>query len=119
MASTANRIPNAPTLNQGMSICLTAEQHRVGPDGLHADLRTAFANMASPVAGTAPMGDILKASAASIDRISGVPQECRERAKAAARAQIRATTGLTAPGRIRERPLPSGDARVVLQRGYY
>lgn len=119
MASPASRIPNAPTLNQGMSICLTEAQHGRGATGLHGYIRAAFAAMTSQVAGTAPMGDILEVSNASIDSIIDLPVECRERAKAAATGQVMATTGLAAPGRVRESPLPSGQAEIVLKRGYY
>lgn len=39
MNSTANRIPNAPTLNEGMAVCLTEEHHGSSEDGIHPDLQ--------------------------------------------------------------------------------
>jgi hypothetical protein len=121
MSSTANRIPNAPTFNQGMSICLTSAQHGSGPTGLHGQLRGRLAALgaSSPVAGTAPMGRILRESIASIMRVPGLPPECKALAATMTTAQVNANTGIRAPGRVRESPLPSGDALRVLSRGSY
>jgi hypothetical protein len=119
MDSTDFRTPNSPTFNQGMSICLTAEQHGSDEAGIHGQLRAGFAGLQSPVPGTASMGSILGISSASIDSIPGLPEACKQRAKLAASRQVMSTTGLEAPGRIKEKPLPSGQARVVLNRGYY
>jgi len=117
--STENRIPNAPTLNQGMSICLLSRQHGSDSEGLHGILRQRFAELASPVPGTAPMGAILAESIKVIEDIPDLPDECKALATAMATGQVASKTGFAAPGRTRERPLPSGDAETVLRRGHY
>jgi hypothetical protein len=120
-SSTENRIPNAPTLNQGMAICLTKEQHGSGPTGIHGRLRGPLNALGavSPVAGTAPMGQILAASTAEILAIPDLSPECKALASARAAEQVRSTTGMSAPGRTKESPLPSGDALRVLGAGTY
>ncbi|MDD7973949.1 DUF4150 domain-containing protein [Roseinatronobacter alkalisoli] len=121
--STAERINNerAPTFNQGMSICLKAEQHTSDPDGLHGQLRGAFnaIGTASPVAGTAPMRQILAESLAQIEDIPDLPEACKILAAALTTIQVENTTGLDTPGRTRESPLPTGRARDVLRQGHY
>lgn len=117
--STENRIPNAPTLNQGMSICLLSRQHGSDSEGLHGILRQRFAELASPVPGTAPMGAILAESIKVIEDIPDLPEECKALATAMATGQVASKTGFAAPGRTRERPLPSGEAETVLRRGHY
>lgn len=117
--STANRIPNSPTLNQGMSICLLSRQHGSDAEGLHGQLRDKFSKMVSPVPGTAPMGAILRDSLRVIDDIPDLPAECKKLAKALATGQVMTNTGLAAPGRIKESPLPTGEAEKVLRRGHY
>ncbi|WP_143074618.1 hypothetical protein [Methylobacterium sp. ap11] len=64
MNSTANRIRNAPTLNEGMAVCLTEEQHGSGEDGIHADLRASLNDLGEKYSpnGTAPLIEIIKAS---------------------------------------------------------
>ncbi len=118
-SSTADRIPNAPTFNQGMSICLLTRQHGSASDGLHGILRQRFSDLASPVPGTAPMGVILAESLGVIQQIPDLPPECKALATALATSQVGSNTGFAAPGRTRERPLPSGQAEVVLKRGHY
>jgi Domain of unknown function (DUF4150) len=113
-----NRIPNAPSFGQGMTVCLTGSMH----GGLHGSLNATLASIGSTQtpAGTAPMLKILKASTDSIDSIKGLSQECKEKAKAAARTQMLPIAAQ--PGRT-TLPLPStlGDPspRTVLERGYY
>lgn len=109
-----NRIPNAPTFGQGMTVCLTGVMH----GGLHASLNKALGTLGAghnPI-GTAPMLRILRASQTSIDSIKELPPECKERAKTAAEAQM--LTLLAQPGRTTI-PLPSPEAREVLARGHY
>jgi hypothetical protein len=119
--SAAERIPNAPTLNQGMSVCLTDVMHGSGADGLHGKLRGQLSGLGSQFKpnGTAPMGAILGKSLQSIDEIPGLPKECKEKAKAAAAAQVASRMKPTQPGRVWEKPLPSGAAYDVLSKGSY
>ncbi len=118
MSSTADRIPNAPTLNQGMAICLTTEQHA----GLHGGLRTVLNGLgaAQTPSGTAPMGKITLAADGSILAIKTLPAECKALAIAKLHAQL-VNQGIKPgqPGRTQEQPLPSGDAETVLRRGSY
>jgi Domain of unknown function (DUF4150) len=120
-ASTAERIPNAPTLNQGMTVCLTDVMHGSGADGLHGKLRGQLNGLGSQFKpnGTAPMGAILGKSLQSIDEIPGLPEECKKKAKAAAAAQVASRMKPTQPGRVWEKPLPSGAAYDVLSKGLY
>jgi hypothetical protein len=67
-------------------------------------------------AGTTPMDDILDASTDSKDTINGLSPDCKEKAKAAARAQMMPLAAQ--PGRT-TLSLPTPAARTVLQRGYY
>ena len=123
--STEDRINqgNAPTFNQGMSICLRADQHTSDPEGLHGQLRAAFSEIGaeprSPVGGTAPMQEILAASLAQIIAIDDLPDECKVLAAARTTLQVDTTVGRDAPGRTKEAPLPSGKARSVLWEGHY
>jgi hypothetical protein len=113
-AAGLNRIPNAPSLREGMTVCLTQGMH----GGLHGSLNSTLAGLGStqtPV-GTAPMIRILNASTASIDSIVGLSRECKERAKAAARLQMMPLAAQ--PGRTTV-PLPSPAAVEVLRRGHY
>lgn len=120
-SSTENRIPNAPTFNQGMSICLTSAQHGSGPDGLHGQLRGPLEALSttSPVPGTAPIESILELSVGSIMAIPDLPPECKTLAATSVTEQVLTHTGLEAPGRVKERPLPSGEAHRVLSAGSY
>ncbi|MEM7497552.1 MAG: DUF4150 domain-containing protein [Pseudomonadota bacterium] len=119
--TTDDRIPDAPTLNEGMSICLTPAQHSSGPTGIHGRLRGALNTLgaASPVPGTAPMGMILYESNKSIAETPGLTADCIARAQAAAVGQVVSHTGMAQPGRTQERPLPSPAALEVLERGHY
>ena len=119
MRSTKDRIPNAPTLMQGMSICLLPSQHGRGAGGLHGQLNERLKALPTPVSGTAPMDAILEESVAVIINIPDLPSECKELAETMTTAQVLLTVGDTAPGRTVEKPLPSGEAEVVLRRGYY
>jgi hypothetical protein len=121
MGTTANRIPNSPTLNQGMSICLTPAQHGSGPTGIHGRLRGPLneAGSASPVPGTAPMGKILAASNKSLLDTPGLAPECKARGAARATVQVNQFTGMAVPGRTLEAPLPTGRAAQVLSQGHY
>lgn len=120
-ASTADRIPSAPTFNQGMSICLTPAQHESGRDGLHGQLGASLRarGATSPVPGTAPMVDVLADSVAAIQGIPDLPEECKALASAMVTGQVVSGPGLTAPGRTQQSPRPAGMAREVLTRGYY
>ncbi len=116
--SPKDRIPNSPTLNQGMSICLTTGNHRRGEDAVHSMLNPALNTLgaANTPSGTAPMPDILKASTAALMAVQGVSGECKRIAIAATTAQ--AAPMLGQPGRTTT-SLPSPDARRVLQQGHY
>lgn len=113
-----NRIPNAPTFNQGMAICLTNAQH----EGLHSGLKVVLDGFgaAQTPSGTAPLGKIATASKASIVAVPDLPPECKALAIARVTAQMKAQ-GLrpNQPGRTQQAPLPSGDAATVLRRGSY
>jgi hypothetical protein len=65
------------------------------------------------------MAAILKESIKVINDLSDLPPRCKKLAATMATGQVVANTGLAAPGRIKERALPSGDAEKVLRRGYY
>ena len=95
--------------------------HGSGADGLHGKLRgqlNALGSQHTPN-GTAPMGKILAKSMQSIDEIPGLSKECKEKAKAAAAAQVTSRMKPTQPGRVWEKPLPGGDAYDVLSKGSY
>ena len=122
MNSTANRIPNAPTLNEGMAVCLTKNQHCKGKDGIHADLKASLDDLGDRYTpnGTAPLGAILEVSKQSIDKISDLPEDCKKLAKSKLDTQVQQKNlDPEQPRRTREKPLPSGDAKTVLQCGYY
>jgi hypothetical protein len=120
-SSSTDRIPNAPTLNEGMSVCLTEAMHGSGPEGLHGKLRGQLNTLGSQHTpnGTAPIGKILGKSMQSIDDIPGLSKECKEKAKAAAAAQVSSRMKPSQPGRAWEKPLPGGAAYDVLSRGSY
>ncbi|MEM7526978.1 MAG: DUF4150 domain-containing protein [Pseudomonadota bacterium] len=119
--TTDDRIPNAPTLNQGMSICLTPAQHSSGPTGIHGRLNGQLDRLGatSPVPGTASMGRILRQSNISVAQTPGLTPECIQLANRMATEQVVSHTGLTAPGRTQRRLPLSDDAIVVLERGHY
>ena len=116
--STEGRIPNSPTLNQGMSICLTAGEHRTDEDAIHSTLNPALNTLgaANTPAGTASIPDILKASTAALMAVRGVSNKCKQAAIAATAAQAGPMLGQ--PGRTTT-SLPSPAARQVLQQGHY
>jgi Domain of unknown function (DUF4150) len=113
-----DRIPNAPSFAQGMTVCLTPEMHRIGQGGLHSSLNAELKTLgASHVPqGTAPIAKILQKSMASIDDIKGLSDECKKRAKLAAAGQMAPL--LKQPGRTTV-SLPSPQAVQVLKLGYY
>ena len=116
--STADRIPNAPTFNQSMAICLTDAQHA----GLHSALKgqlDALGASQTP-AGTAPMSKITPLIIASIAGIPGLDAKCKALAIAKLTGQL-AQQGIkgSQPGRTAQAPLPSGQAATVLRRGSY
>jgi hypothetical protein len=119
--SALDRVPNAPTLNQGMSICLTPAQHGSGPTGIHGRLRGSLNALGtkSQVPGTAPMGQILAASNAALLSTPNLDAKCKALGAASATAQVRGKTGFSAPGRTLEAPLPTGRAYQVLHQGHY
>jgi hypothetical protein len=104
-----------------MSICLTPAQHGSGPTGIHGRLRGPLNALgaASPVPGTAPMGQILAASNTSLLATPGLSPECKARGAARATMQVKQFTGTDAPGRTQEAPLPTGKAAQVLSQGHY
>ncbi|MGO7581549.1 PAAR-like domain-containing protein [Rhizobium ruizarguesonis] len=119
---TTERVPNAPTEGQGESICLTSDEHSNKNDsgGVHEHTRKEFAGIDHPeFPGTAPMGRILQRSQAALMQTKDIDKVCAEAANARAEAQVRAKTGLRAPGRIKEKPLPSGRIADVLRNGRY
>lgn len=65
------------------------------------------------------MGRILRESIASINRIPDLPPECKALAATMTTAQVTSHSGVRAPGRVREAPLPSGEDLRVLSRGSY
>ena len=116
------RTPNAPTEEQGISICLTADQHGSKKDsgGVHDVIRPEFKGIDHPdFPGTAPMEDILFASQKALLATKGINLICAAYANGLAEVQVRGTTGLAAPGRTKERPLPSGRIADVLRAGSY
>ncbi|WP_157212055.1 hypothetical protein, partial [Sinorhizobium sojae] len=113
-AAGQKRIPNAPSLGRGMTVCLSQSMH----SGLHSSLNSTLAALGAmqTPAGTAPMIRILNASTASIDSVIGLSKECKERAKAAARLQMMPLAAQ--PGRTTV-SLPNPAATEVLRRGRY
>jgi Domain of unknown function (DUF4150) len=109
-----NRNPNAPSFAGGMTICLLPAEHT----GVHGPLNQGIASLGyhpSPVPGTAPMYEILDEVEKSINRIP-IPEDCKARALAAARAQLMPI--LAQPGRTTI-TLPDPAATTVLRQGHY
>ncbi len=123
MRSTADRIPNAPTFNRGMAICLTPTQHGSGPTGIHGRLNAKFAPIdgsgPNGVAGTAPYGLVLRDSLISLDEVQGLSPDCKARARAMTTGQARSQGLSPAQPARTSRSLPSASAQVVLRRGNY
>lgn len=119
MNSTADRIPNAPTLNQGMSICLTAGQHRSDEDAVHKSLNPALVKLGDQhePAGTAPISEILDRSTEALSLVNDVSAECKLLAITRTNLQVRPLG--SQPGRTTM--LPPTDSKVidVLTRGHY
>lgn len=119
-SSTVNRIRGAPTLNDGMSVCLSPAQHTAAHAVADPAVQALGRGSQVTVPGTAPMAGILLASQASISAVPGLHQGCKEQANRAASNQVRAGTGLTAPGRTSWfPPAPLSPASTVLARGFY
>lgn len=116
------RTPNAPTEAEGKSICLTADQHKSERDssGVHDVMRPEFKGIDHPdFLGTAPMLRIVRASQKALLATKGINLVCAAYANSLAEVQVRGTTGLVAPGRTKESPLPSGRIADVLRAGSY
>ena len=118
-SSTADRIPNSPTFNDGMSICLTTGEHRTDEQAVHRTLNPAINALGASQtpAGTAPMPQILAASALALSQVDGVSAKCKQAAIAATSAQAASTLGQ--PGRATTSLPLSPAARTVLQQGHY
>lgn len=65
------------------------------------------------------MGAILADSLLVIQELPDLPPECKALAETMATGQVFMHTGFSAPGRIKEQPLPTGDAKTVLEQGHY
>ena len=120
--STAGRIPNSPTYNQGQAICLSPGMHRTDDDAVHKSLNPALASLGQNYnpQGTAPLGKIRDEAHKAIDRIEGLPEKCKKMAKDAADAQV--NIKFRQPGRTTLRPprLPGGQGVIdVLKAGTY
>lgn len=120
--STAGRIPNSPTYNQGQAICLSPGMHRTDDDAVHKSLNPALASLGQSYnpQGTAPLGKIRDEAHKAIDRIEGLPAKCKKMAKDAADAQV--NIKFRQPGRTTLRPprLPGGQGVIdVLKAGTY
>ncbi|MGN7714066.1 DUF4150 domain-containing protein [Agrobacterium radiobacter] len=119
---TTERVPNAPTEGEGESICLTEAQHsrKNGSGGVHELTRNELKGIDHPdYPGTAPMEDILLASQDALLATKGIDKACAEAANARAEEQVKKKTGLSAPGRTKEKPLPTGKIADVLRAGKY
>ena len=113
----ADRIPNSPTFNEGMSICLTKGEHRTDEDGVHRSLNPSLnaLGIGETPSGTAPMPLILGACTSALDALRDISDKCKQIAIAATTAQAGPMLGQ--PGRT-TMSLPSPAARQVLQ-GHY
>lgn len=107
------RIPNAPSLAQGMTICLLRGEHV----GVHGQLNQEIRNLSgtSPVWGTASIDRITDVVEASISRMP-IPARCKTKAIAAMRLQMFPLAAQ--PGRTTT-TLPHPGAVDVLRRGHY
>lgn len=117
-SSTVDRVPNSPTFNDGMSICITDREHRTDEQAIHRTLNPAINALGAsqtPI-GTAPMPKILAASVLALSEVNGLSAKCKELATAATLAQAASTA--RQPGRTTI-SLPSPAARVVLMQGHY
>ncbi|WP_337270889.1 DUF4150 domain-containing protein [Oryzifoliimicrobium ureilyticus] len=118
---TTDRIPKAPTEGEGISICLTEDEHsnKEGTNGVHVWLRKLLPTVANPqYPATAPVGRILKVSQTALLNAAN-DKACAALANSLAEEQVKHKTGTQAPGRIKNAPLPSGETKQVLERGYY
>ncbi|WP_332303284.1 DUF4150 domain-containing protein [Rhizobium sp. GR12] len=119
---TTERVPKAPTEGEGEAICLTEAQHsrKNGSGGVHELTRNELKGIDHPdFPGTAPMEDILLASQDALLATNGIDKACAEAANARAEEQVKKKTGLSAPGRTKEKPLPTGKIADVLRAGKY
>ena len=117
-SSTADRIPNSPTFNDGMSICLTTGEHRTDEQAVHRTLNPAINALGASQTptGTAPMPQIVATSFLALSQVEGLSANCKKLATAATFAQAASTA--SQPGRATT-SLPSPAARDVLQQGHY
>ncbi len=114
--TTFNRIRGAPSLANGMSVCLSPAQHVAA----HAATDPAITALGAATGGVAPMAAILAASQNGINTVPGLNQSCKEQANRAASNQVRSGTGLVAPGRTSMNPpRVLSEAARLLTRGYY
>ena len=124
--SSAPRVPNAPSLGEGMCICLTHSQHSNLHSSLNSSLRamgtapvpapSGLTSGANSVTGTAPIDQIQTACAHSINTIPNLPDECKDLANEMTSKQV-ADRGIgDSPGRTTT-SLPNGDAVEVIGRG--
>ncbi|TCM86474.1 DUF4150 domain-containing protein [Rhodovulum steppense] len=122
--STGGRMPGAPSLNQGMCVCLTHKQHSGLHSSLNADLKKlgarpmAVAGGKRSVPGTAPMSKIKAKCAQSIKSVPNLSPTCKKLAVAMAAKQVKDAKIASRPGRTTT-SLPSGKARTVIRRGRY
>ena len=65
------------------------------------------------------MEDILGVSQRSLLATKNIDPKCAALANARAEKQVREKTGMMAPGRTKEKPLPSGKIADVLRAGRY
>ncbi len=114
--STLNRIPGAPSLANGMSVCLSPAQHAAA----HTATDPVVTALGSATGGVAPMAAILAASQNGINAVPGLDKGCKEQANRAASNQVRSGTGLLAPGRTSMNPPKVlSEAARLLSRGFF
>ncbi|WP_144340220.1 hypothetical protein [Sinorhizobium sp. BJ1] len=77
--STAGRIPDSPTYNQGQAICLSTGMHRTDEDAVHKSLNPALAELGKNFnpQGTAPLGKIRDEAHKALDRIKSCPKNAK------------------------------------------
>ncbi|TCM53172.1 IstB-like ATP binding protein [Rhizobium sp. PP-F2F-G48] len=119
---TKGRVLNAPTEGEGEAICLTQSEHtrKGGSGGVHDNMLKALKGIDHPhFPGTASMRQILKKSQEALLATKGIDTACAKAANARAEPQVKANTGMRAPGRIKEKPLPTGKIADDLRAGRY
>lgn len=118
--SKTDRIPGAPTFNQGMSICISNAEHIRVHQNLNADLNRIGQNPTfnGGVAGTARLGAIYRYVRTSVAGIKGPDLECLQNAKDELKDQTQFMP-VNQPGRTQGSLPLSSSAADVLTRGYY